>query len=394
MFKQSRFAALLIALLIATGAFAVYGQETVNPAEPDPNAQITFPPPVYVLRGEFEVRGSANLAGMVGYFLEYRPLNNDFVPDENVLPEEDNVWLPATIPAGTPVVDDVLGVWDTTLNDDGLFELRLSILFEDEADVVQSVVSPLRIENEIPPFLTPEAPEAPVVTEEAFVVATAVPDTAPITSGAAIGTASVNGNVRTGDTTAYPVLTALRIGQQVDVVGISSTGSGWYQIRLPDGRLGFVAPTIINVTGDTSSLPQINPPPRPVTLPTNIPAAGATATAAPATGLPDAIITNLQYDRTIIQGQPFQFFLTIRNESDVALPGVIGACNFTPQNQLFSGSIGGLGARSQVSLAVTAQLDSGGGSNTTANCAVDVNNLVTESNEGNNFFNLTSLLSP
>jgi uncharacterized protein YgiM (DUF1202 family) len=380
MTKTLRCAIVLFAFVLCLSAISVSAQQDAD-AVIDPNAQITFPPPVYLLRGEFEVRGTANLEGMVGYFLEYRLLNDDLTPNE------DDVWLPATIPSTEPVVDDVLGVWDTTLNDDGLYELRLTILFEGE-DRIQNIVTPLRVENEIPPFLTLGAP---VPTEEAIVITTSVAPaatTAPVTGGAPTGVANVNGNVRTGDSTSYPVITGLRVGQQVDIVGVSNTGSGWYQIRLPDGRLGFVAPTILTVTGDTSTLPRVAPPPVPASLPTNTPA----ATAVPS-GLPDALITNVRFDRTIKQGEAFQFIVTVRNESDVTLPGVSVACNFTPQNQFFSGNVGDIAPRSQIDAAVTARLDSGGGANTTANCAVDVNNLVAESNETNNFFNLTSALA-
>ena len=382
MTKRTALIALLIALVLSVSAVVVYGQETTE-ASPDPNAQITFPPPVYLLRGEFDIRGTANLEGMTSYYLEYRLLNDDLTPNE------DDVWLPATIPTNAPVVDDVLGTWDTTLNDDGLYELRLVILFGTDSDRVEALVSPIRVENEIPPFLEIEAP---VATEEPVVIVPpptgATATTAPVTGGGApTGTANVNGNVRTGDSTAYPVITALTPGQQVTIIGISNTGTGWYQVRLSDGRTGFVAPSILTVTGDTSGLPRVSPPPAPG--PTNTPV----PTAIPAGSLPDALITNVRFDRTIKQGEAFQFIVTVRNESGVALPAVAVACNFTPQNQFFSGNLGGVGAFSSIDIAITAQLDSGGGANTTANCAVDVNNLVSESNEGNNFYNLVSPLA-
>ncbi len=91
-----------------------------------------------------------------------------------------------------------------------------------------------------------------------------------------------------------------------------------------------------------------------------------------------------------MHAQAFQIFITVRNNSGVSLPNVSVACNFTPQNQIFGGQSGTLPPNGQVDIAITAQLDSGGGANTTANCAVDVNNLVAESNETNNFFNLTA----
>ncbi|HEX2621663.1 MAG TPA: hypothetical protein VHL11_16005, partial [Phototrophicaceae bacterium] len=38
----------------------------------DPNLVITYPPAVYVVRGQVEIRGTANLPGMLNYFLEFR----------------------------------------------------------------------------------------------------------------------------------------------------------------------------------------------------------------------------------------------------------------------------------------------------------------------------------
>jgi hypothetical protein len=105
------------------------------------------------------------------------------------------------------------------------------------------------------------------------------------------------------------------------------------------------------------------------------------------------LITNVRFDRSLVQGENFQIFVTVRNESSVALPAINVACNFRPVNQIFANQLGGLGAFQQTDVAITARLDSGGGNNVTAECAADLNNLVVESNEGNNFFNLTTFLA-
>jgi len=374
MLKRLGLLLVLIAIVATTAAFQ--GISPV-PGTENPLATISYPPPVYTLRGEFEIRGSAALEGMTSYFLEVTPL---IIPiDPTVTFEE--IWLPISMGSNASVFDGVLGVWDTTIYDDGLYSLRLTVATA--AGNVVTVVSPLRVENVLPPFVTPET----VIVQTAVppVVVTQDPgQISPPAAGAPIGTAVVNGNVRTGDTTSYSVVTSLQPGQTVDVIGISSTGSGWWRIRLADGREGFVAPSVINVTGDTSGLPRIAPPAPPVVQPTAVP------TSAPATGLPDAIIGNVRFDRALVQGQAFQIFVTVGNGSGVNLPNVTVACNFTPQNQIFGAETGNIGPNGQIDVAITARLDSGGGANTTANCAVDVNNLVGEVNEGNNFFNLTA----
>ncbi|PJF29043.1 MAG: hypothetical protein CUN52_10365, partial [Phototrophicales bacterium] len=66
----------LIGIAVFLLAVSVNAQGiTPNPnTPPNPNANISFPPPVYFLRGEMQIYGSANLPNMANYFLEYRPL--------------------------------------------------------------------------------------------------------------------------------------------------------------------------------------------------------------------------------------------------------------------------------------------------------------------------------
>ncbi|MCA9910977.1 MAG: SH3 domain-containing protein [Anaerolineae bacterium] len=360
----------LLFLLPLLLAVTVQAQPVTTP-EPNPNATISYPPPVYVVSGQFEVRGTANLAGMTGYILEYRRLNDDLTEAGDDVP-----WTPATLTQRVPVVDGVLGTWDTTATDDGVYELQLAVIMSQGENTTMRV-SPLRIENEPPPFAV-----QPVVTVVAPVV---TQEPAPDTGGPAV-TARVNANVRSGDSTAFPAIGSLPAGQSATVVGRSNRGDAWFYIVLPNGRRGWIAPSTVDVSGNVSGVPVVTPAPD---VATSAPA----ATAAPTAGaLPDATISNVRFDRELRQGQAFQIIVTVFNPSSVALPGVSVACNFTPMNNLFSATIGGLNPGAVIDVAITAQLDSGGGANVTANCAVDLNNVVAESNEENNYFNLTAFL--
>jgi hypothetical protein len=140
----------LIGAVLALAAAPAAGQTTT--AGFNPNGNISFPPPVYVLRGQVEIRGSANLANMTGYFLEYRELNADLTANE------DSLWFPAVLPRAAAVLDDVLGVWDTTQTPDGLYELRLTVSISGAPPFLY-VVSPLRVENEPPPFVIMTMPQ-------------------------------------------------------------------------------------------------------------------------------------------------------------------------------------------------------------------------------------------
>ncbi len=262
---------IVLAFVLPSAAFA---QDLTE--EPNPNATITWPPPVYVLRGEFQIRGTANLPNMTNYFIEFRPLNDDLTPQG----PQNNVWFPAIRASQGAVQDDVLGTWDTTLAPDGLYELRLTINVS-QGDAETMIVSPLRIENEPPPFAVTPVPtaiptQAIPPTQAPLPTAEPTQDTTPrVTISAA-----PQGNVRAGDSTFYNIVTSVPTGTTARILGISNRGSGWYQIQLDDGRSGWVAPSIVTTSGDLSGLPRIAPPPPPPPTATPIP------TAIPATPVP------------------------------------------------------------------------------------------------------------
>jgi hypothetical protein len=95
-------------------------------------------------------------------------------------------------------------------------------------------------------------------------------------------------NIRTGDSTLYPIVASGAFGQEFRIVGISSRGTGWYQIQLPSGALAWISPTVVTVAGDLRGIPFVVPPPLPPTLtptttltPTVTPTATATGTSIP-----------------------------------------------------------------------------------------------------------------
>lgn len=274
---MKRLLALLFILALAL-PMTVFAQAT-STEEPNPNANVTWPPPVYVLRDEFEIRGTANLPDMTNYFIEFRPLNDDLTPQD-----DGDVWFPAILPSSAAVQDDVMGTWDTTLVDDGLYELRLTVNVS--GGTPESViVSPLRIENVPPPFAVTPTPVVPEATATSLVPAatevpppTAVP-TEDSTPRVTIS-ATPQGNVRAGDSTFYNIVATVPTGTTARITGISNRGSGWYQIQLDDGRTGWVAPSIVTTSGNLSGLPRIEPPPPPPPTATPIP------TAVPATPVP------------------------------------------------------------------------------------------------------------
>src|SRR5262245_38841116 len=113
--RRKRMKRLLVLLLMLVLALPLVAFAQVD--QPNPNANISWPPPVYVVKGQFPIRGTANLPNMTNYFIEFRPLNDDLTPQGGA-----DVWFPALLPSQASVSDGVLGVWDTTLITDGVYE--------------------------------------------------------------------------------------------------------------------------------------------------------------------------------------------------------------------------------------------------------------------------------
>ncbi|MBL8134283.1 MAG: hypothetical protein JNL42_20645 [Anaerolineae bacterium] len=261
--------ALALTFVLALPAFAQTTPQTGAVA--DPNANVSWPPPVYVLRGQFEVRGTANLPNMSNYFIEFRPLGSDLQP---LTPDD---WFPAILPSASAVVDGVLGVWDTRLTPDGLYELRLTVNVTG-GQAVQQSITPIRLENTPPPFaVTPTT--VPTATQPPAPPATPTPEPT-VNTTPRVRITTPQGNVREGDSTAYRIIVTLPNSTELNIRGISNRGSGWYYVMMQDGRLGWMSPDIVETLGDLTGLPLVAPPPPPA------PTAAPLPTAAPVTAAP------------------------------------------------------------------------------------------------------------
>lgn len=329
--KRSQILAFLVFTLLLLVPAAI-GQEdagSIAPGDPDmmnPEAHISFPPPVYVVRDSVDIRGTVTLEAMRNFFIEFRPLVLDMMMDEEAEEEaEEAQWFPATLPRIEAVEDDVLGTWNTVTLRDGLYELRLTINTGGQMpDYFR--VSPIRVENN-PPF---EAEEQMAVAdepaeemddepaddpdEEPADEPADEPEAEPTPDPRPRVVATVNANVRAGDSTAYRVVGFLLDGESALIKGISSRGSGWYYIELANGRSGFIYPFIVNTEGDLNDLPRINPPPPPPPTPVPVP----TAAPAPPQQQPqsnvDLVIAHIQVHPHGVQcGQTYEIQATVRN---------------------------------------------------------------------------------
>lgn len=311
---------LFIMVLASTG---VVWAQSITPApdaeDIDPNVMITWPPPVYVLRDSVPIYGTANIPNLSNYFIEFRPLYDEDPDGVLTLADEDSPWFPITLPSGLPIVEDVLGRWNTLTTADGLYAIRLTVNVSGQPSQ-NFVVSPIRVENNPPDFVADlifgERDSDSGSSQPPLVVVTATPSTTqgrptlPATSSsvdtAPRVTANLDVNIRSGDSTLFPVVGSLRSGTSASVIGISSSGSGWYFIRLSSGLEGWVANSVVTASGDFRSVPRIAPPPPPFTS-TPVPTA-TPVTSANLTGSPPSISPNPPTCSV-----PFQVLVNITN---------------------------------------------------------------------------------
>lgn len=285
---------LLAAILSVTASVSAQATPTATPI-PNPNANISWPPPVYVARSLFTVYGTANLPNMTGWFLEARPVDSTANEDEN--------WTPVTLVSKTPTQNSVLGVWDTTLADDGIYSLRLNVSLSNGTRVY-ALITPLRVENNPPPFASLGTPQPGNIPTQVG-LPTLLPTPTAFSSTPQV-TARINANVRRGDGTIFEVVGNLPAGTTVPVIGISSLGTNWYLVVLPNGLQGWIAPSVVDVTGNLGSVPRVNPPAPP------------TSTPIPVTATPNSTVNlvagNFRFDPGSPNcGQTFGIYMDVAN---------------------------------------------------------------------------------
>lgn len=273
MFRKS----LIILMVLCVAVTALVSAQEIMPhpdAEVNPDANISWPPPVYVLRGEADLMGTANVQGMTSFFVEFRPLElPPLETDETTAEatEEDVVeepWFPAILPSTNSVVEGVLGTWNTFTAPDGLYEMRLVVNVTGNSPIYFPV-SPIRIENDVPDFVEVSSP-IPQATATQISRPTLVPSPTAVDTTPQV-TARLDANVREGDNTAYDVVGTLQEGQTARIIGISTSGNGWYNIELANGTRGWIAPSVVTVSGDLRGIPRVNPPFTPTPPATNTP---------------------------------------------------------------------------------------------------------------------------
>jgi uncharacterized protein YgiM (DUF1202 family) len=258
-----KFTLILITLLLLVAPTLAQDIQPAPDAVVNPDFNISWPPPVYVLSEEIDLIGSVNLAGMTGYFIEYRPLA---VPASDT--EVEAPWFPVSLLFNTPLMDGILASWNTRTVQDGLYEIRLVTNVAGQSPYY-FVVSPLRIQNN-PPFMV-DTPQSNVTATPMVVTRPTLMPTPTGFDTTPLVTAVLDANVRSGDGVSYSRIGSLLAGQSAYVLGRSSRSNGWYYIRLDNGTLGWIAPSTVTASGDFSSVRSVDPPATSTPIPTVTP---------------------------------------------------------------------------------------------------------------------------
>lgn len=110
---------------------------------------ILSPVPGNVVAGNLQVLGAAIHPQFLQYQLEYGPD-----------PNPGNLWFPATGVVQTPVLNGLLGIWNTSGTQDGNYQIRLRVILRDGTNLA-TVVNNIRVQNQVPtpiPSATPNVP--------------------------------------------------------------------------------------------------------------------------------------------------------------------------------------------------------------------------------------------
>lgn len=408
---MSRRVALMSVSLCILLVLGVWGQaqEIVPRTAPDDDAAIAirFPPPVFVLSGTVDIIGTADALLLTDYVIEYRALT---LSDETGAATDETAdevpWFPATFVNVLAVRDDVLGTWDTTRVEDGLYEIRLVVNVDDQDAPMFFRVSPLRVLNDTADSdsasARPTLPPTPTQIGGFPVVRTLEPnpDGTPIVdpAGGPQVVANINSNVRLGDSTVYPRVGVLFRDTAAQLLGISTTGSGWFFVELETGARGFIAPELVQIFGEIGDLPQVEPPPVPATFtPSHTPTPVATEVPPTTANLR---ITGMSLEpNPPVCGEPFRVLINVSNVGSgptlfggtVSIVDVHGASGTVTSSTNVGISVIQPGQSEVINGTLTVNTFFAEGH--TVQAIIDPGNGIPETNEGDNSFSVSYTLA-
>lgn len=120
--------------------------------------------------GTVEIRGTVNPPGFQSYFLEaslFQPAG-----------DQPALWIPISLPSIQAVENGVLGEWQTTILEDGVYQLRLHIVLN-SGESIYYTIAPIAVNNE---GRTLSSAPVTVIEQPGLVIQTATPSSVPPTN--------------------------------------------------------------------------------------------------------------------------------------------------------------------------------------------------------------------
>ena len=205
-------------------------------------------------------------------------------------------WTPSPIPSPTPTLspeqhillfaaEDGVFLADTTplitLSGAGTGDATVAASQPVEADTTVIITSATEQPDPQQPdqvLREVQIASGPLLGSTGWMAQSVLEQSTPVTPRAIVrGEITAGANVRRGDATVYRIVGSMSPGESARITGISSRGTGWYRVVMPNGFVGWIAPGLVDVIGSLDGVPRITPPPLPATatsVPTPVPTSG------------------------------------------------------------------------------------------------------------------------
>jgi len=213
------------------------------------DVRISYPVDGSQIAGYITIIGSASHPRFLQYALEWGPD-----------PNPSNLWYPLTAPQSRPVINGALGAWNTTLQPDGQYQVRLHVWLNDGTETFD-IATAIRVSNTQPtavPTLTstPRPNRPPIINpvpsqvlnagQSARLNVTASdPDGDPVN----IFTSSSNPAIAGAQVTA---------AREISVAGVTA-GTATITVTANDNRGGLSSTAFIVTVQGQNRAPTINP---------------------------------------------------------------------------------------------------------------------------------------
>lgn len=120
-----------VLLVIMLGFIGILSAQT-------PELRLDWDPVANTVRGSVELRGTANIADQLWFYVEAAPYENM---------GQDIAWTPVVSPQIKPVLDGRLGAWNTEVFTDGFYQLRLHAVNGAQESLVYAL-APILVNND------------------------------------------------------------------------------------------------------------------------------------------------------------------------------------------------------------------------------------------------------